>query len=553
MRAKNSASSVPGQLRDKKKFITSVGMTIALAALSTSLCSAQTAPRGPDFNNDWFDDLAIGSPQENWQGTSTAGMISIGYGSNGGLDVPPGHAGFLTENSSGMQDSAEYGDVFGYGLAWGDFDGDCFDDLAIGAFGEDVNGDSNAGAIHVVYGSGVGISGAGSQFLHRDVSGVAGVSTQNAFFGNEIAAGDFDGDGFDDVAVSAHRDTVGGVVSAGSVHIFYGSPGGLSTIGDKIFSRSSLGLPVVSGDYFGNSLAAGDFDCDGRDDLAIGTPDADPGNKTSAGDVVVLYGTNSGLSTGGYQRWYQGYNGVNGLNEADDHFGTALAVGNFNGDVTPSGRQCLDLAIGSHAEDAGNLASTGAVHVLYGSSSSGLQTNSPAAQIFTQSTSGIAGAPEAYDQFGYSLTIGRFNQDHYDDLAIGIPGEDSGAGAVTIVKGGVNGLKGTGSVQWTQATAGISDHPEAGDRFGDALGYVSKLDWNGSTLLVGVYYEDLNGITIPGLTHAIGLNSHISSGFVLSSEEGLQQSTFGGSSAEYGDRFGEEIVAPRHVSFRCPM
>lgn len=510
---------------------------------------AQIAPRGPDFNHDFFDDVAIGAPQENWNTLPEAGMVSIGYGSSTGLSIPGGFLSFLTQDTANVPDSVEQSDLFGGALAWGDFDGDCFDDLVVGSWGEDVSSQNYAGAIFVVYGTSTGLSGTGSQFLHRDSAGVAGVATESAWFGHTLAAGDFDGDGFDDVAVAAKNDTVGSDQNAGSVHIFYGSSAGLSTADDEIFTTSNLGLDAD--DYFGYALAAGDFDCDGKDDLAIGVPFADPDNVPNGGKVVVLYSDASGLSANGLQEFFQGHNGLGGVNEDWDYFGSVLATGNWNNDVS-GGRDCMDLAVGVPAEHLDTIANAGAVHVIYGTSASGLQTSSPNDQFFTQAIPAIVDDSETLDEFGYALVSGRFNNDAFDDLAIGVPGEN-GTGAVAILKGSSSGLTTTGNVLWDQATAGISDSPEWNDEFGDTLGYVSKLDPDGSTLLIGAHYETILGETGSGYVHACTLDNPNSSSLVLVNEIGLEQNTFGGSSREVGDRFGDALLAPRKVAFRCPI
>ncbi len=116
-------------------------------------------------------------------------------------------------------------------------------------------------------------------------------------------------------------------------------------------------------DNFGASLAVGDFDGDGKDDLAIGVPGEDIGNIASAGAVNILYGTNNGLTVTGDQIWHQDIDGVEGGSEAFDNFGASLAVGDFDGD----GKD--DLAIGVPGEDIGNIVSAGAVNIIYGSDS----------------------------------------------------------------------------------------------------------------------------------------------------------------------------------------
>ncbi|WP_019633597.1 FG-GAP-like repeat-containing protein [Actinomadura atramentaria] len=112
----------------------------------------------------------------------------------------------------------------------------------------------------------------------------------------------------------------------------------------------------------------------------------------------------------------------------------------FNGD----GRR--DLAVGSPNGTVGKKKKAGFVTVVYGSKS-GLNTTKR--QVITQATAGVPGAPEAGDLFGASVTSADFDRDGYADLAVGAPGEDTGAGAdagtVTVLWGSPSGLKGATS------------------------------------------------------------------------------------------------------------
>jgi hypothetical protein len=83
----------------------------------------------------------------------------------------------------------------------GDFNGDGFDDLAVGAPLENVSGINAAGAVSIIYGSRRGLSASGNQFWHENVSGVDGAAANDDRFGIALAAGDFNGDGFDDLAI----------------------------------------------------------------------------------------------------------------------------------------------------------------------------------------------------------------------------------------------------------------------------------------------------------------------------------------------------------------
>src|SRR5262245_9799767 len=81
--------------------------------------------------------------------------------------------------------------------AHGDFNGDGFDDLAVGTPKEN----SNAGAVQIIYGTSSKLAAANNQTWSLDSPGVNGVAHTNEFFGSALAVGDFNGDGFDDLAI----------------------------------------------------------------------------------------------------------------------------------------------------------------------------------------------------------------------------------------------------------------------------------------------------------------------------------------------------------------
>ena len=158
-------------------------------------------------------------------------------------------------------------------MGWraGDFDQDGFADLAIGVPGEDIGTIGSAGAVIALYGSAAGLTSSGAQLLTQ----AGGATELNDAFGGALAAGDFDDDGFADLAASVSGEDVGSVPDAGAVSVLPGSPGGLSTVGGRLFTQ--VGGAVETEDFFGNSLATGDFDQDGFADLVAGARFEDVG------------------------------------------------------------------------------------------------------------------------------------------------------------------------------------------------------------------------------------------------------------------------------------
>ena len=125
-------------------------------------------------------------------------------------------------------------------------------------------------------------------------------------FGKSVAAGDFDGDGYDDLAIGAPGDTVDAKPGAGSVTIIYGSSTGLDLTTRQRIHQDLLpagASPAEAGDHFGAALKAAKLNTDGYTDLVVGVPDEDYGVETSAGEVNVFWGARDRLSASRYVRF----------------------------------------------------------------------------------------------------------------------------------------------------------------------------------------------------------------------------------------------------------
>ena len=374
------------------------------------------------------------------------------------------------------------------GIAKGDFNGDGFGDLAVGVPHEGIDGKSSAGAVNVIYGSPDGLTAAGNQFWHQNSLGVLDVAEAPDQFGRSLAAGDFNGDNLSDLAVGVPGEDVGSVLDAGAVHVLYGTPGGLSASGNQLWTQDSSGVPdtAEAEDFFGRSLAWGDYNGDGVGDLAVGVPSEDVGSVADAGAVHVLYGTRAGLSASGGQLWTQNTSGVPDAAEDSDAFGRSLSAGDFNGD------SLSDLAVGVPLEDVGSVLDAGAVNVIY-ATATGLSAGG--SQFWSQGSLGIPETAEEDDRFGSALAAGDFNGDGFSELAVGAPSEDvllwDDTGAVNVITGTSGGLSALLSQVWHQDSPGVPDVADRGDAFGSAL---AAGDFNGDgrrDLAVGAPFEDL--------------------------------------------------------------
>ena len=488
-----------------------------------------------DFNNDGFTDLAIGIKNALSAAQPNAGTVQVIYGSERGLTaannqvwtqgggwVDPegdGQGTYLGDIYGGPEDN----DRFGSSLTVGNFNGDNYMDLAIGVYNEAIGSINGAGAVNVLYGSATGLTWINNQFLSQNevrdenngngsytyIGDLIASAEENDFFGHALAAGDFNGDTIDDLAIGVYSEGIGSLGNAGAIHIVRGAADGLTAYNNEHWHQQAayrdtnsdgtvditIGNPdgtEESGDWFGYSLAAGNFDGDAYDDLAVGVPNEslwiDGIEYINTGVTQVFYGAHEGLSLTNEQFWQQdgeySLGDMSGSNsESYDKFGTVLTTGDINGDGLS------ELIVGtpkeSFAEIGGNV---GSVNVIYGTPN-GLDI--PDHQWLYQDLvieegtvlGVLVGEASFNTYFGQAITVADFNNDGYGELAVGVPGHklegsNDEVGAVNIVKGTEDGLVINGNQLWTQDggyDAGgkflgdLFDTAEDNDAFGGGL------------------------------------------------------------------------------------
>jgi hypothetical protein len=327
-----------------------------------------------DFNNDGFADLAIGVPTEDVGNLPNGGTIQVIYGSASGLSSTVKADQIFQQGVGGLDDILEERDNFGLSISAGDFNNDGKDDLAVGVPNEGITPQGSDGIVQVIYGSSSGLSTSevlADQLFQQGVGGLDDIAEFLDTFGSSLAAGDFNNDGKDDLAVGVPLENFGGFSNVGIVQVIYGSSSGLSpsaVLPDQLFLLADGSTPG-NNDLYGLTLSAGDFTNGEGDDLAVGAPTKSLGSSTNAGIVHVLYGSSSGLGNNfvfANHILAQGINGLDDIIETDDEFGSSLSSADFNGDGS------ADLAVGVSGEDVGGISNAGAVNVIYGSHISGL-------------------------------------------------------------------------------------------------------------------------------------------------------------------------------------
>jgi hypothetical protein len=300
-----------------------------------------------DLDGDGHDDLMIGANWARTDGGRNAGATYLFYGDpenpfSGDIDVSTADAVLIGTNLN---------DNSGWAIAPElDFDGDGRNDLLITATGN--------GTSYLFYGDAAAPRMTGEISLADADLKISGGGIGD-FTGESVTAGDFNGDGTDDLVIGAGRADIEGLINAGKAYIILGVRGDDRREGQFNLSDADL---IVSGDRegvaTGNAVAsAGDVNGDGLDDLLVSAPYADPPGTVNAGETHLIYGRMDPAF----------YNGVLNLSETDAVFlgnwyslsGSAVSsAGDFNGDGLD------DFLIGAPRDGLGTEG--GAAYIVFG-------------------------------------------------------------------------------------------------------------------------------------------------------------------------------------------
>jgi hypothetical protein len=414
---------------------------VAVSAVAASLsvgavaANAASAAMPYDFDGDGDPALVVGAPGMRINGHAGAGAAVVLPASSRGLSLAEM---LISQASPGVLGSPEANDGFGSSVESADFNRDGYADLAVGVPLESIGRREEAGAVTVMYGSARGLDTSRSVLITRPAGPATGVQ-----WGSSLVAGDFNVDGYPDLAVGAPR--------ANSVEVLPGSANGLGTTGARVLGpQDGTAEGFIQ---FGAVLAAGDLDGDGDTDLVVGARGEDPHEEFFLNGSVSYCTGKAGGPTA-----------CTRLVRGDDYAGlSGVAVGKMSGGVLP------EIAVG--VPDMGlpepNDFGAGRVHFLQ--LSAGRSITVARHDTIMQSSAGVPGSDEGGDRFGTSIAVRDLDSDGYADLVVGAPGENVDRGRVTVIHGASTGWRTSGNCSYSQSTPGVPGVAEEFDRLGWAL------------------------------------------------------------------------------------
>lgn len=369
--------------------------------------------RNKDINGDGFFDLVLGGTGSYGFGLpNTTGVVNIFYGSTNGIATTP----------EGILNGEVNFSNFGTSIALGDLDADGYADLVVGAPGYNagaIDSPTNRyGKVYIFYGSSTGIKGTSSATIATAKFALSSPTNQNRY-GYALDIGDVNGDGFMDLAVSANFYNNGSAF--GRIYLYHHPTSG--RFSDIAENNTATANSYVNGEFgsdvLGQSFVLDDFNADGYSDLAAGAY-----NYPTAGGVGRVYiykGSTTGLGSGLI-------NVSNSKIIDGDVVNVRLGESITSGDINNDG--ISDLIISGFAWTT----NTGKVSIFYGVKTTGISAN-PVTSANIALTGEITNS-----NFGYSMSVGDFNGDGLNDLAIGANGFNSNSGKIYVFKGGANGL-----------------------------------------------------------------------------------------------------------------
>ncbi len=456
--------------------------------------SGSSVSSAGDVNGDGFADVIVGAWLADSNGDKS-GSSYVVFGKASGFDAQMDLSS-LDGNNGFRMDGEIDDDNLGHSVSSaGDVNGDGFDDVIVGAFTADPNGDSS-GSSYVVFGK---ASGFDAQMDLSNLDGSNGFRLDgehaNNLSGHTVSsAGDVNGDGFADVIVGALFANSNGSWT-GSSYVVFGKASGF----DAQMDLSSLGGQngfrldgENEGDRSGNSVSsAGDVNGDGFADMIVGAFQADP-NGGISGSSYVVFGKASAFDAQIDLSSLDGSNGFRLDGEKVRSF-SGLSVSGA-GDVNGDGFG--DVIIGAPGIAANDF--SGYSYVVFG------RATGFDAHVDLSSLDGSNGfrlrGENGRDASGESVSgAGDVNGDGFDDVIVGAHGVDSNgasSGSSYVVFGKATGFDAHMDLSSLDGRTGLRlDGENAFDYSGGSVSGAGDVNGDGlDDLLVGAVFVNSNGL-----------------------------------------------------------
>lgn len=461
-----------------------------------------------DINGDGFDDIIIGAPNADPDGRVDAGESYVILGSPANFDAVV-ELSNLRDLGGTVFEGLEEGDNSGFVSSAGDINGDGFDDVIIGAPNADLDGRSNVGETYVIFGSHVGfVPSLNFSTLNGHNGFVLEGIDENDISGFPVSsAGDFNGDGIDDLILGSIEEDPSGLPGLGQSYIIYGRHDGFDPVIklDNLDGTDGFTLNGVKvGDQTGFSLSnAGDFNGDGFDDVIIGAFEASPNGQSGAGESYIVFGSDDNFGPSLELADLDGTNGfvLNGIEALDRSGFSVSSVGDVNGDGFD------DVIIGADDTSTDGNDFAGVNYVVFGRSG-GFEAALELSSL--DGTNGfVLNGIDENDFSGRAASgVGDINRDGFSDILIGgaqaAPDGRIGAGESYVIFGRSSFEPATTLSSLDGTNGFVLNGINPGDFTGVAVSSAGDFNGDGADdLIIGSPGASPNGIATAGQTFVV--------------------------------------------------
>lgn len=358
-----------------------------------------------DLNNDSINDIAVSSLKDD-DGNFNSGAVYILF-----MNIDGGVESYqkISSTEGGFNGELDEWDIFGSSISYlGDMNGDGLIEIGVGA---EYDGDGGwwHGAIWILSLNNDGTVNSYSKISDTEGNFTAPLGDEDVFGTDIELLGDLDGDGNQDIAVSARRDPDGGS-DRGAVYILFLNSDFTVNSYQKISdTQGGADLPLNEGDYFGGSVAnIGDLNGDGIIDLAVGAYRDDTGGS-NRGAIYILF-----MNTDGTVQDYQKISDSHG--EFDAVFNNQMFFGisiDLAEDINQDG--LTEIVVGASGFDNGEGINFGTFYIL------NLNTDGTVDSYvqYTEGMQGFDGDITTGDSFGFSVAFSNLFSDGNLGIATG--------------------------------------------------------------------------------------------------------------------------------------